>query len=327
MPMVRRKISGAKATLAAGPAGRQPIQGVSTDVTGFVGFARRGPYAPTLVTSAAEFERMFGAPESADEGFLPYAVRGFFDNGGRKGYIARVERGSRTKVAAADFIGNMKAKTSQRRGLAALAEIAEISLLALADAHHPQFRANARPSIVEAAIAQCEERRDRIAFIDAPVGARDLGRSDPFMKSIKSSYAAVYGPWLELPAEGGSAVLLPPSGHVAGIYARNDKDRGVAKAPAGAQAEIRGIEALSLNLNQRELAALAEDGLNAIADFRTSGRGIVLWGARTRSTDPEWKYVNVQRLAIFIEASVSRGLQWVVFEPNGEVLWRMCERR
>ncbi|HEX9145368.1 MAG TPA: phage tail sheath C-terminal domain-containing protein [Candidatus Binatia bacterium] len=253
---------------------------------------------------------------------MPYAVRGFFNNGGRKAYIARVERGSRAKAAAGAFIGNPKAKPSQRRGLAALADIEEISMLALPDVAHPLVRVGSRPSIVAAAVAQCDARRDRVVFVDAPADARDLGQSDPVIGNIKSSYAAVYGPWLEVPVTGDAATtLLPPAGHVAGIYARNDNKRGVAKAPAGIEAEVRGIGGLSLSLTERELEALVNGRVNGIADFRSAGRGIVVWGAHSRSVDPEWKYVNVRRLAIFIEASVYRGLQWVVFEPNGEALW------
>jgi uncharacterized protein len=89
----------------------------------------------------------------------------------------------------------------------------------------------------------------------------------------------------------------------------------------GAQAEVRGILSLSLTLTENDLESFADARVNAIADFRNAGRGIVLWAARTRSADPEWKYVNVRRLLIFIEASIDRSLQWAVFEPNGEALW------
>jgi phage tail sheath protein FI len=315
----RLKSTTATAVSRAAP---QPIQGVSTDITGFVGFTKRGPYRPWLVTSAAEFEKIFGAPVSPGQGFLPYAVRGFFNNGGHKAYIARVGRGSNAKVAACEFIGYRKAKPSQRRGLAALAEIAEISMLVLPELAHTRVRTSSRRSIVAAAVAQCEARRDRIVFIDAPAGARDLGRSDPIIANIKSGYAAVYGPWLEVPAgKRAPAISLPASGHVSGVYARGDNERGPWKAPAGMEAEVRGIIGPSLSLSEKELQSLVDGRVNAIADFRGAGRGIVLWGARSRSVDPEWKYVNIRRLAIFIEVSIDRGLQWAVFEPNGEALW------
>jgi phage tail sheath protein FI len=299
-----------------------PIPGVSTDVAGFVGFTERGSHRPKLVTSFAQFKRIFGVPVSPERGFLPYAVEGFFENGGRKAYVARVGRATKAKVAASVFIGNPRAKPSRRRGLAGLADIQEISMLALPDAAHPRVPGKVRRSILAAAVAQCDARRDRIVFIDVPAGARDLGQSDPIIRSIESSYAAVHGPWLEVPqGKRGLPVSLPPSGQVVGIYARNDNDRGVWKELAGMAAEVRGISGLTLNLTEKELETLADARINAIADFRNAGRGIRLWGARSRSVDADWKYISVRRLVIFIEASIDRGLQWVVFEPNGETLW------
>jgi uncharacterized protein len=299
-----------------------PIPGVSTDVAGFVGFTERGSYRPNLVTSFAQFKRIFGAPVSPARGFLPYAVRGFFENGGRKAYIARVGRGAKAMVAAGEFVGSPKTKPSRRRGLAALADVGEISMLALPDSAHPRIRTKSRGSILRAAVAQCEALRDRVVFIDAPAGVRDLGQSDPAIAKIQSSYAAVYGPWLEV-TQGKRAlpVSLPPSGHLMGIYARNDNERGVWKAPAGTEAEVRGISGLSFSLTEKERQSLADARINTIADFRNAGRGIVVWGARTRSTDPDWKYVNIRRYITFLENSIDRGLQWVVFEPNGESLW------
>jgi phage tail sheath protein FI len=302
--------------------GAHSIPGVSTDVAGFVGFTQRGSHRPKLVTSFAQFKRVFGASASPGHGFLPYALKGFFENGGRKAYVARVGGATKARVAASAFIGNPRAKPSRRHGLAGLADIQELSMLALPDAAHPRVPAKARRFILAAAVAQCEARRDRILFIDAPDNARDLGKTDPAIRNIESGYAAVHGPWLEVP-EGKRAlpVSLPPSGHVVGIYARNDKDRGVWKAPTGLEAEVRGISGLSLNLTQKEITALADARINAIADFQSAGRGIILWGARSRSLDADWKYVNVRRLVIFIEVSIHRGLQWAVFEPNGEALW------
>jgi phage tail sheath protein FI len=298
------------------------IPGVSTDIAGFVGFTARGPYRAKLVTSFAQFERIFGAPASPARGFLPYAVRGFFENGGRKAYIARVGRGAKAELTATQFIGNPKASPSRRRGLAGLADIAEVSMLALPDAMHPRVRASSRRSIIAAAVAQCETRRDRVVLIDGPAGARDLGASDPIISNIKSGYAAVYGPWLEVPAgKHAPAVVLPPSGHVAGIYARNDNKRGVWKAPAGIEGKVRGVSGLTLTLTERERQSLSNASVNEIRDLRGTGQVIALWGARTMSPDPEWKYVNVRRYLAFLESSIDRGLQWAVFEPNGEALW------
>jgi uncharacterized protein len=145
-----------------------------------------------------------------------------------------------------------------------------------------------------------------------------------------SSYGAIYYPRLLVVAshtpEGFKYV--PASGHVAGIYARVDVDRGVHKAPANEV--VRGIitrdlssgqKPLSHTLNKREQDLLNPRGVNVIRDFRSDGRDIRVWGARTMSSDSMWKYVNVRRLFIFIEQSIDRGTQWAVFEPNSELTW------
>ncbi len=301
--------------------GVHSIADVSTDVAGFVGFTARGPYRAQLVTSMAEFRRIYCASRSRDYGFLHLAVAGFFANGGRKAYIARVGGRSTAPVTAATFIGDRRAKPYMRRGLAALADIDDISMLALPDVAHPRVRAQSRRAIVAAAVTQCEALRDRIVIIDPAPGDRDPGRSDPAINGISSSYACVYGPWLEVTATGGDATALPPCGHVAGLYARNDNQHGVWKAPAGLQADLHGITGLHLRLTETEVEALGDGGVNPIRDFTDTGRGIVVWGARTRSADADWQYVNVRRLVIFIEKSIERGMQWVVFEPNAEALW------
>ena len=111
--------------------------------------------------------------------------------------------------------------------------------------------------------------------------------------------------------------MIPPSGHIAGIYARTDTERGVHKAPANES--IRSVVSLQVNIDKSKQEILNNKGINVIRYF--PGRGILVWGARTISKDPLWKYVNVRRLFIFIEKSVERLTQWAVFEPNNERLW------
>ena len=127
--------------------------------------------------------------------------------------------------------------------------------------------------------------------------------------------------------------MVPPCGHVAGIYARVDVERGVHKAPANEV--VRGIvrqrlqsgeEPLSHTLSKHQQDILNPRGINVIRDFRSKGRGIRVWGARTMSSDAEWKYVNVRRLFIFLVQSIDRGTQWVVFEPNDEATWAAVRR-
>ena len=111
--------------------------------------------------------------------------------------------------------------------------------------------------------------------------------------------------------------LIPPSGHMAGIYARSDTDRGVHKAPANEL--VSGVIDVQFNVTKGEQEILNPRGVNCIRSF--VGRGILVWGARTTSNDPLWKYVNVRRLFLFLEKSIERATQWVVFEPNNERLW------
>ena len=179
--------------------------------------------------------------------------------------------------------------------------------------------------IQSALIAHAERRKAyRIAVLDTPSdqlvsGARtERGRID-------SKYAAMYYPWVtianplarpgdeSIPRE----IKLPPSGFVCGIYARNDIERGVFKAPANEV--VRSALRFETDINFAEQEVLNPIGVNCLRFF--TGRGYRVWGARTASSDPEWKYVNVRRYFIYIEASIDRGTQWAVFEPNGERLW------
>ena len=146
-----------------------------------------------------------------------------------------------------------------------------------------------------------------------------------FRGKFDSKYAALYHPWIEIldptgaPAQGAPPrrLLLPPSGFVAGIYARSDIERGVHKAPANEV--VRGLTRFEANINKARQDVLNPEGINALRFFE--GRGNRVWGARTMSSDPEWKYVNVRRLFIYIEHSIDKGTQWAVFEPNNERLW------
>ncbi len=140
----------------------------------------------------------------------------------------------------------------------------------------------------------------------------------------------MYHPWIEIldplerPAQGAPPrrILLPPSGFVAGIYARNDIERGVFKAPANEV--VRGLTKFEANINTGRQDVLNPEGINALRFFE--GRGNRVWGARTMSSDPEWRYVNVRRFFIFLEHSIDKAMQWAVFEPNNERLWTNIKR-
>ena len=139
-----------------------------------------------------------------------------------------------------------------------------------------------------------------------------------------TKYGAVYYPWIRVanPLGNGESMLVPPSGHMAGIYARSDTERGVHKAPANEV--VRGAIGLALQITKSEQDSLNPIGVNCIRAF--PGRGIRVWGARTISSDPAWRYINVRRLFNYVEESIELGTQWVVFEPNDVDLWERVKR-
>jgi len=154
--------------------------------------------------------------------------------------------------------------------------------------------------------------------VDCEQGVSDVGALDPRMTVADSPYAAFYFPWLVIrDPQSGAQRTVPPGGHVLGVYARTDSERGVFRSPAN-QA-VRGAVALALDIGDAAEAALSPRGVNAIRRF--ADRGILVWGARTLASDPQWKYVSVRRLFIFLDRSIREGTQWVVFEPNDATLW------
>ena len=176
-----------------------------------------------------------------------------------------------------------------------------------------------------AMIAHCELMGDRVGILDAPPGlnAQQVKEWRVDKAGYDSKYATLYWPWIKVfDPLSGQARFVPPSGHVAGIWARNDDTRGVHKAPANEV--IRGAISLALNLTKAEHDQLNPNGINCIRAF--PGRGIRIWGARTISSDPSWRYLNVRRLFNYIEESIFEGTQWVVFEPNDVRLWGRVKR-
>jgi Bacteriophage tail sheath protein len=176
-----------------------------------------------------------------------------------------------------------------------------------------------------AMIAHCELMGDRVAILDAPPGLNAQKLKDWRMDfaGYDSKYATLYWPWIKVmdPATG-KPTMMPPSGAVAGVWARNDSTRGVHKAPANEI--IRGAISLELNITKGEHDTLNPVGVNCIRSF--PGQGIRIWGARTLSSDPEWRYLNVRRLFNFVEKSILLGTNWVVFEPNDPALWDRVRR-
>jgi phage tail sheath protein FI len=439
------------------PSGLQPIEGVSTSTAGFLGSTERGPQYANLITSWVEYQRWYGAYATRPDSYLPYAVQGFFDNGGKRCFVTRIA--AKQAVAATVAVGSLTAsaigrgvwgnnvavkvrKASQSvagtptetwfrisvlyytqypdpfvdptdstqlankdrktpdyfedydnlthvpgasnnvitvinaasclvrltwrgnppappseqdfpagrltggtdptvavsdfdgdsdptldhdlfpdvpvgRGLAALEAIDEVSLLIAPD----EVRFGPE-GVTASLIKQCETLKDRFAILSARQGDISNAQLRP---PQDTTYAAFYCPWIWVfdPSQN-RMVLRPPVGHVAGIFAKTDVERGVHKAPAN-EVVLDAAE-LELPVPSRVQDILNPRGVNCIRDFRVAGRGIRLWGARTMSSTPEWKYVNVRRLFLFVEKSIDHGTQWVVFEPNDEPLWAKVRR-
>jgi phage tail sheath protein FI len=214
-------------------------------------------------------------------------------------------------------------------GLAALAEIDDIAIVAMPDAATLDD-ADSRVVATGDLIGHAERAGAyRIAIVDAPE-ASSLNQVRAFRGHFDSTYAALYHPWIEIldptqtPEQGTPPAKLrvPPSGFVAGIYARSDVARGVHKAPANEV--VQGLTRFEANINTARQQVLNPEGVNCLRFF--PGRGNRVWGARTLTSDPEWKYVNVRRFFIYLEHSLDNATQWAVFEPNSEDLWQKIVR-
>jgi len=181
-------------------------------------------------------------------------------------------------------------------------------------------------AVQAAMIAHCENMKDRFAILDCPPGLNPQEMNDWRMNvaGYDTKYGALYYPWLRVgnPAGNGESILVPPSGYMAGIYARSDNERGVHKAPANEV--VRGVIGVEKQITKSEQDLLNPNGVNCIRTF--PGRGIRVWGARTLSSDASWRYINVRRLFNFVEESIKGGTQWIVFEPNDMMLWARIRR-
>ncbi len=222
------------------------------------------------------------------------------------------------------YLGVDDVEPLNRTGLHALKSIQNVSIVAVPG--------QASAALQAGVIAHCELMRYRFAVLDAELPDASLADVQQQRQSFDTKYAGLYYPWLTIPDPDPDTLTvirdfaLPPSGHMLGIYARTDEERGVHKAPANEV--VRGITGLTRKLNKGEHDILNPSpvNINVIRDFRPDGRGIRAWGARCITSDSDYKYVPVRRLLIFIEQSIERGLQWVVFEPNSEVLWARVRR-
>ena len=227
-------------------------------------------------------------------------------------------------VTAPVFVGDV----SERSGLEGL-EIAEDVTMVCAPDLMSAYLSGAIDrdgvkAVQLAMIAHCERMADRMAILDPlpNLSPQEVKRWREVEAGYDSMFATLYYPWVTVMGPDGTPMAVPPSGHMAGVWARSDGERGVHKAPANEV--VRGALEPVVQITKGEQDTLNPVGVNCIRTF--TGRGVRIWGARTLSSDPAWRYVNVRRLFNMVEKSIERATQWVVFEPNDQNLWARIRR-
>lgn len=229
------------------------------------------------------------------------------------------------RPAASAYDGQVDPGSDLKTGLKQFEDLEDISIVAAPGSTYLYETAGYGPqaqAIVRFLIRHAEKMRYRIAVVDSGDN-QSISQVRAMRAQLDSTYAALYYPWVRvLDPLSQRETYMPPSGFVCGIYARNDINRAVYKAPANEVVNLAlGFERF-LNKSQQEV--LNPEGVNCFRFFE--GRGMRLWGARTISSDPEWKYVNLRRYFAYLERSIDKGTQWAVFEPNGELLWANVRR-
>lgn len=325
----------------------RPTAALLTGVPAFLGFVspdlpQPRLNVPQIIRLLPEFEQYFGTP--LPNRYLAGAVGGFFQNGGSLCYVVPLD-------------GSLPLETALTRGLAAVAALTDVDLICVPDAIrlYPQKdlpplddfqfwkayverrldREQQSPnpqevlSLQAAILDYCDRLGDRFAILDSLPDANhslpDANRSEVLAqrKHLNSSNGALYYPWLQV---AGTTALspswLPPSGHVAGVYARSDRLAGPHKAPANEVLE--GVLDLEQKLTDAQQAAFNPQGINCLRVF--PGRGIRIWGARTLSREPAWTYVNTRRLFLTAGRWLERNLAGATFEPHDANLWGRIER-
>jgi uncharacterized protein len=284
-----------------------PAQTLLTGVPAFLGYTSDGePGAPYPLTLWPQFETQFGAPRA--DGFLGYAVRGFFENGGLLCYVVPLDQ-------------QATALNALRGGLAALQGTDAVDLVCAPDimigasmTATPDI--GAVTALQAEVLADCERAGGRFAILDAVLTA-DTGPVAEQRAALDSEDGALYYPWLWAPGQDGTPLYLPPCGHVAGLFAQTDQQVGVHKAPANEA--IEGVLDLRANLTDDVIGQLYGAGVNCLR--ARPGRGIRVWGARTLSGDTQWQPVGARRVFLTMGRWLEQFLTELTFEPNDVRLW------
>ena len=294
---------------------RAPLELPPTGILAAVGRFAGGPTdTPILLTSVAEVTEQFGPP--LPDGDAALALAAFFANGGQRAYGVRVADDATVPLAAA-LLGRVEVGT----GLHALTGLPDPDLVCLPDTSRLDRQEAAQ--LVAAAASLCAAQR-RFLLVDPPAELADGDGVVDWVDRhrLRMRDAALYVPRLLVEAANGGQRVITSSGAVAGIYARTDRQRGVWKAPAGTEADVRGVVRLTVELSSREQDRLNPEGIDVLRRL-PDGR-IVVWGARTLAgdgSDPEWMYVSVRRTAVSIERALLAGLTWTTARPNDRSLW------
>lgn len=292
------------------------IGAVDLPATVLVGPTRRGPNGRLshVITSVAAYEKQYGGAGTLAIGgrqrrinYVAYAVRAFFAEGGRRLHVVRVAGGNGRAPSLHNYRTALQAAAGVR-GLFTLAAPGGVALPRLAE---PLNRL-----LVE--FVEWPEVASRgFVLLDAPNG-ESAQQVEQRATTVDSRSVALYYPWLRI-SDGrtGDVIALPPSVAVAGVFARVDRKQGLHEAPANEL--LLSVQGLAQTLDASLADHLNAVGVNTLRQFPQCG--LRVWGARTLSSDPEWKYVNVRRYFLYLQHAINQGTQWSVFEPNDEPLW------
>ncbi|MFD7641772.1 phage tail sheath family protein [Kitasatospora sp. NPDC059795] len=342
------------------PSGVRMITGASTSVPAFLGYTKPSanddseanpqPFTeaertvPQKIGSWREFAARYSVPGIAKEladatdpaaihalqRCLPLAeaVHGFFANGGGACYVVGFT-GPQDAVPPEALKGN----TEARSGLAGLETVPEVTMVAVpslwdmtadvsAEKEAPAPDHAAGVDRMNEVVRHCTEQRNRLAILDPPPGLTPA-QVGAFADTLASpdtddaAFTTLYYPWITVPGVDAVERTVPPCGHLAGVWARTDAERGIFKAPANQN--LRGALGIETVLTDDEHGELNAKGVNCLRVF--PDRGLLVWGARTRSTTRDWRYLNVRRLVSYLSDSIRQSSTWAVFEPNDERLW------